>query len=116
MTPNDGAGPTVIGLVTQGLAEVKEAVSQLSRDLHTALGRLPNDYVPRREVERRFDELSVDLGAERAERLRAIQALEEAHRAAAAARAEDRRWRWGLATGSAISLLGVASGIYLHFH
>ncbi len=41
--------PTVIGLVTQGLAEVKDAVAQPSRDLHGTLTWLPTDYVPRRE-------------------------------------------------------------------
>lgn len=108
--------PTVIGLVTQGLADVKDALAQLSRDLHSTLTRLPNDYVPRREVERRFDELSIDLGAERAERIAAVKALEEAQKAAEGERKANRRVLWPVAAGSAVSLLGVISGIYLHFH
>lgn len=109
-------GPTVIGLVTAGLTEVKDAVAQLSRDLHGTLARLPNEYVPRREVERRFDELNIDLAAERAERQKAIEALEAARLASEADHKSDRHWRMGLSAGSAVSLLGVLSGIYLHFH
>lgn len=107
--------PTVIGLVTAGLAEVKDAVAQLSRDLHGTLARLPTDYVPRREVERRMDEFSIDLGVERADRLAAIHALVEAHERAEADRKAARRVTWSVAVGSGISLLGVLSGVVLHF-
>jgi hypothetical protein len=108
--------PTVIGLVTAGLTEVKEAVTQLSRDLHSTLARLPNEYVPRREAERRLDELTLDLAAERLARERAIQSLTEAHEQGDAERRATRRVVYPVAVGSGISLLGVLSGIYLHFH
>lgn len=115
MSDMSDANPTVIGLVTQGLTEVKEAVSQLSRDLHSTLSRLPNEYVPRRELERRLDEFAIDVAAERAERLAAVKALEEATAEAERKRVSARRWLVGLSTGSGISLAGVLSGIYLHF-
>lgn len=115
--------PTVIGLVTQGLADVKEAVGQLSRDLHGTLSRLPNDYVPRREVERWRDERTVELGAlraeiasERAARAEAIQALETAHATADKERRGNRRVVWLGVGGTAVSLCGVLSGVILHFH
>lgn len=107
--------PTVLALVTAGLTEVKEALTQLSRDLHGTLTRLPTEYVPRREVERRLDELTIDLAAEKVAREAAIKALDEAHAKAEDDRLTGRRWLIALSAGSAISLLGVLSGIFLHF-
>lgn len=111
----ENTDPTVIGLVTAGLAEVKEAVTQLSRDLHGTLSSLPNDYVPRREVERRMDEFSIDLGAERIAREQGLKKLEEAAEKATKERADHRRWIIGLGLGTCISAIGVGSGIILHF-
>lgn len=108
--------PTVIGLVTAGLTEVKEAVSQLSRDLHSTLARLPNEYVPRREAERRLDELTIDLGAERVAREAGDKALAEAAEKADTERKANRRVLLSVAAGSALSLLGTAVGVFLHFH
>jgi len=107
--------PSVIGLVTAGLAEVKDAVAQLSRDLHGTLTRLPNDYVPRREVERRLDEMTIDLGAEKAARENALKALADANEKSTQERATQRRWIVGLAVGTCVSGFGVVSGIVLHF-
>jgi len=109
-------GPTVIGLVTAGLAEVKDAVSQLSRDLHGTLTRLPTDYVPRREVERRIDELIIDLGAERAARETALRAINDATEKANTERQSHRRWLIGLGTGTFLSAIGVLGGIVDHFN
>lgn len=107
--------PTVIGLVTAGLTEVKEAVTQLSRDLHGTLARLPTDYVPRRELERRLDELVIDLGAERAARERAITELRETAEKGETAARSHRRWLVGTALATATSVAGVAAGIWTHF-
>jgi hypothetical protein len=114
--------PTVIGLVTQGLAEVKDAVSQLSRDLHGTLARLPNDYVPRREVERWRDERTIEVGALRAEiaaertaREEAIKGLEDAHDRAERDRRVSRRWVIGTGLATAGSAAGVLFGIIDHF-
>ena len=107
--------PSVLALISQSLTEVKDALNALSRDLHGTLSRLPTEYVPRREVERRFDELTIDLGAEQAAREAAVQALKDANDKAAAEHAVSRRWRIGLAVATAMSGTGVLSGIYLHF-
>jgi len=107
--------PSVIGLVTAGLAEVKDAVAQLSRDLHGTLSSLPNDYVPRREVERRMDEMTIDIGAEKAAREQAFRALSEASEKSALERASHWRWIIGLGATTGLSLLGVLSGVILHF-
>jgi hypothetical protein len=111
----DHTDPTVIGLVTAGLAEVKEAVAQLSRDLHITLSSLPNEYVPRREIERRMDEFSIDLGAERVAREAAFRQISDMADKAVKERADHRRWIIGLAVGTAMSAFGVMTGVVLHF-
>lgn len=108
-------GPQVLSLITAGLTEVKEAVNALSRDLHSTLARLPNEYVPRRELERRLDDLIIDLGAERAARQTAILALEAASAKAEDDRIQGRRWLISLSLGTVITALGVLSGVVLHF-
>lgn len=110
LMPDD---PTVIGLVTAGLAEVKDAVTQLSRDLHGTLNSLPNDYVPRRELERRLDEFSIDIGAERAAREATVKTMVEQAEKASLERANHRRWIVGLAVGTAMSALGLVTGVIL---
>lgn len=129
----NGADPTVIGLVTQGLAEVKEAVTQLSRDLHGTLARLPNDYVPRREVERWRDErtievgsLRVDLAAERNARVAAIRELaeqrdadeherEEREEALDRQRTADRRWFLGMVVTIILAVFTAAVTLIVHW-
>lgn len=112
---SEQAPTTVLALITAGLTEVKEAVAQLSRDLHGQLSRLPTDYVPRREIERRLDELTIDLGVERVARETALSALKDAAEREAVNRRVHRRWLIGLAVGTAISGTGLVSGIVLHF-
>lgn len=111
----DGASPSVLALISAGLTEVKEAVNTLSRDLHGTLARLPNDYVPRRELERRLDELVIDIGAETARCQGAIAALKDAQAKHEADRIAGRRWIVGLACATGVSAMGVVSGIILHF-
>lgn len=107
--------PGVLALITAGLAEVKEAVTQLSRDLHGTLAKLPNDYVPRRELERRLDELTLGLGEERITRERALAELSEVAAQAEKERTSHRRWLIGLATATAMSGMGVIAGLVTHF-
>lgn len=107
---------TVLAMVNDGLREVKDAVGQLSRDMHETFSRMPNDYVPRREVERRMDEFSVDLGAERAERLAALKRIEDDAKARAAQVQSQRRWLIGTAFTAVSAATGVLGGITLHFH
>ena len=107
--------PSVIGLITAGLTEVKEAVNALSRDLHSTLARLPNEYVPRRELERRIDELVIDIGAVKASCESSAKASKEAQEKADADRIAGRRWVIGLAVATACSMTGVITGVFLHF-
>lgn len=109
------ASPSVLTLISAGLTEVKEAINVLSRDLHGTLARLPNDYVPRREVERRLDELTIDLGAVKAACDASGKAIRDAQDKAEADRTTGRRWVIGLAVATACSMTGVASGVILHF-
>lgn len=111
----ESASPTVLTLITAGLTEVKDAVNALSRDLHGTLARLPTDYVPRRELERRLDELIHDLSVEVAARDRAIQALKETADQVAADRVVARRWVIGLGVATGCSMTGVLTGVVLHF-
>lgn len=98
------ASPTVLALITAGLTEVRDAVSQLSRDLQGQLSRLPTDYVPRRELERRLDELTADLAA-----------LELAAKQAESERRSHRRWLLGLVVATGCSGAGVVAGVASHF-
>lgn len=115
MPTETGASPTVLTLITAGLTEVKDAVSALSRDLNGVLSRMPTEYVPRREIERRMDELIIDVGAERAARESAVRNLQEASEKAHAERRTHMRWLIGLGLGTGMSFVGVVSGIVLHF-
>lgn len=108
--------PSVLTLITAGLTEVKEAVSQLSRDLHGTLSRLPTDYVPRRELERRLDEIVLDLAAERARCDGAFRSLKEASDKHEADRITGRRWLIGVAAATAMSAAGVLAGVITHFN
>lgn len=59
-----GEGPVpsqVMALVIDGLREVKESISALTRDMNEQMSRLPDIYVPRREIDRRFDEHTIDI-------------------------------------------------------
>jgi hypothetical protein len=111
---SDGTG-RVLGIVVESLRRLDDSVSQLSRDVNTQLSRLPNDYVPRREVERRFDELTVDVGELRLRADAAAKTREDRDREDARERATARRWRIGLVLASGMSATGVVSGIVLHF-
>lgn len=61
---DDGGVPiSALSMIVDGLKRLEESITRLSVDMHEQMGRLPNDYVPRREVERRLDEYAIDLGA-----------------------------------------------------
>jgi LmbE family N-acetylglucosaminyl deacetylase len=107
--------PSVIGLVTAGLPRSRTRSPALPGPARHPEQRLPNEYVPRREIERRMDEMTIDIGAERAAREAAFKAVADQNDNAKAERANQRRWIVGLAVTSAISTVGVVSGIALHF-
>ena len=118
----NGQGMHIIGFVSESLRRLEDTVVRGFADVNRQLTELPTHYVPRREVERRFDELCIDVGAERAAREGAIARLErsaevaeERRQAADAAALTARRWVIGLAVGTAMSFVGVVSGVILHF-
>ena len=95
---------TVLSMISEGLREVRDAVNLLGRDMNDQLSKLPDLYVPRREVDRRFDELICDVAE-----------LRKHREAEAAERATARRWVIGLAVATSMSGIGVISGVVLHF-
>lgn len=106
---------SVLSMIVDGLREVKESVARLSVDMTGQLSKMPDIYVPRREVEHRLDEHTIDIGElrNRAEvrkvshdadikHLRdCIEMVEEKRRvekqAADAQRVIDKRWLIGTA-------------------
>ena len=90
--PGDGA----LGLVISSLQRLEDSVGRLSADMRSELSRLPEQYVHRREADRRFDELMVAVGGERADRKSAIKELEDRAEEAEQRRVADRRWAIGV--------------------
>lgn len=78
----------VLGIILETLRKLETTIGSLRSDLHVELSRLPELYVPRREVERRFDEHTIDLGEVRA----SVTAVEEKRRVDERQRQADRRW------------------------
>ena len=112
---DQGTSPTFLTLITAGLTEVKHAVTALSRDLNGVLSRMPTEYVPRREIERRMDELIIDIGAEKAARENDVKSLKEATEKAQNERRTHMRWLIGPGAATVMSGIGVLSGVFLHF-
>lgn len=114
---------SILPLILDGLREVKESVSRLSVDMNGQLSRLPEIYVPRREVEHRLDEHTIDIGEVRGqvlakaakhdadvERLtHMIDATEERRKADEARRQADRRWVVGTVITVAALVVAVLS-------
>lgn len=118
---SDGTG-RVLGFVAESLRRLEDSVGRLSSDVNGQLARLPNDYVPRREVERRFDEVCIDLGelrqrADAADKAREAEEKERAAREREVAR-ERRTVRLtlaGLAFTAMSATAGVVFGVINHF-
>lgn len=104
-----------MGMVVESLRRLEDSVTRLSENVNHQLSRLPSEYVPRREVERRLDELTVDLGAEEAERVRKIDGLRaeiDRHQEQATT---TRRWLIGTTLAAMSATAGVVFGILSHF-
>lgn len=89
-----------------GLRRLEDSVDRGFDTVNQQLSRMPNDYVPRREVERRLDEITVDLGAERAERIEADKAQQADAKEAKVQASNHRRALWIAVPGG---LTGVGS-------
>lgn len=111
--PDSSTG--VLGFVAESLRRLEDSVARGFADVNTQLSRLPNDYVPRQELQKELDRLTVGIGAEEAERRADIAELRRQREAQAAEQATARRWLIGLAVTGALSITGVISGVVLHF-
>lgn len=105
----------VMGIVIESLRRVEDSLTRLSENVTTQLARLPSDYVPRREVERRLDELTLDIGAERTERMAALKEIRTEADIAKERASQFRRYL--IATGVAAigAVGGVGVGVINHF-
>ena len=112
MTSSDGG---VLGMVIASLQRLESSLGQLSTDMRIELAKLPEQYLHRREADRRFDELSIDLGQERATRETAVRDSTAAVKDLERRLTEGRRWFVGLACATGLSGMGVVLGIVNHF-
>jgi len=104
-----------MGMVVESLRRLEDSVARLSENVNMQLSRLPTEYVPRREVERRLDELTIDAGEERAERQRGIDSLRADIDKAQKQSIETRRWLIATTLTTVSAAAGVLFGILNHF-
>lgn len=107
---------SVVGMILDSLKRVEESVTRLTVDMHEQMSRLPELYVPRREVERRFDEHTIDIGELRSQlaekRIKHdgdVERLEALIDASEIQRRADRRWVFGAACTVVALLLTVTT-------
>jgi len=104
-----------MGMVVESLRRLEDSVTRLTENVNMQLSRLPSDYVPRREVERRLDELTIDLGQEQVERQRTVEALRADMERAQEEALATRRWLVATALAALSAGAGVLFGILNHF-
>lgn len=111
----------VLAIILETLRKLETTVGSLRTDLHVELSRLPEMYVPRREVERRLDEHTIDIGEVRS----AVEVVEERRKKDERDRrderlADERRQqemrRWLVATvltalGLLVAVLGILARV-----
>lgn len=112
----------VMSMVVGSLQRLEDSLGRLSADMRVELAKLPEQYVHRREADRRFDELCLDLAEERASREADIRDANASIKDANASvkdlekrLVEGRRWFVGLACGTGLSAAGVLIGILNQF-
>lgn len=101
-------------MIVEGLREVKESITRLGADVNSQWSRLPQDYVPRREVEHRLDEHTIDIGEVRSQLIQKgakhevdVERLERQIHDIEAKRQADRRWLVGTALAAAAVLVAL---------
>jgi hypothetical protein len=110
---------TVLAMIVEGLREVKEALASMSRDVNSQLSKLPDIYVPRREVDHRFDEHTIDIGELRnqvaaglARHQVDIERIESQIEMTRERHEEDRKWAIGTAI-AVVTLLLMVVGLVI---
>jgi hypothetical protein len=105
----------VLNLVVDTLRRVEDSLGRLSENVTLQLSRLPSDYVPRREAERRLDELTLDIAAEEQERLAAIKELKDDIEAAKARQTTAHRFLIATSVAAITGLLTTAASVITHY-
>lgn len=94
----------MLNLVVDTLRRVEDSLGRLSENVTMQLSRLPSDYVPRREVERRLDELTFDIAGEETARVAAIKDLKDEIEKARARAVTFRHWLIGTGVTASAAL------------
>lgn len=132
--PDEDFVTGMLPFVAQSLRRLEDSVARGFADVNTQLTRMPELYVPRREVERRFDETEHDVTDLRSQLAQAkvqhdsdVKALQKAAadleerreaeaREARKERVNGRRWLAGLTASTGVAVFGTVSSIYLNLH
>lgn len=125
---------SLLPFVAQSVQRLEDSVARGFADVNIQLSKLPELYVPRREVERRFDETNLDIAEIKSQFAQAqikhdadIRVLgkaatddkekrEEAAKEAHKERVASRRWLIGLSATAFLTGSGTVAGIVIHFH
>ena len=105
-SPEEGSAP-MLTYIAESVRELDRSLERGLEGIRQQLAELPTHYVPRRELERRLDEITVDIGAVRA-------AHEAAERTRETRQREDRRERRNLRlaiAGTAIAGASATTGV-----
>jgi hypothetical protein len=105
----------MLSYIADSVRQLDASVERGFEGIRRELSELPRHYVPRLEIDRRFDEVTLDVGelrrrleADAGERQRQAERLEDHRR--------STRWQViGLAAGSAVSVFGTLFGVFVHF-
>lgn len=109
-------GDGVLGFVAESLRRLEDSVARGFAEVNTSLSRLPNDYIPRQELQKELDRLTVGLGQEEMERRADIAELRRQREEDQRRRTSDRRWLIGTSLATVGTATGVLAGIVTHFH
>lgn len=105
-TPEEGSAP-MLTYIAESVRDLDRSLERGLESIRQQLAELPSLYVPRRELERRLDELTVDIGEVRASHEAAERDRENRQR-------EDRRERRNLRlaiAGTAIAGASATTGV-----
>lgn len=102
---------SVLGMVVGSLQRLEDSMGRLSADMRSELGKLPEQYVHRREADRRFDELCLAVREEEAERQRDVAAARDQVKDLEKRLVEGRRWVVGLASATCLGAVSAVVAI-----
>lgn len=109
-------GSGLLNYIADSVRDLGTSMDRGFEGIRRELSELPRQYVPRLEVDRRFDELGIDVGEMKAKYEAAERDRAQAARDAEVTRRSTRRWLVTTTVAAASSLAGVVGGITVHFH